>query len=155
MRKERIDPEVRNEKFISLMMEGEGLTAAGFKAGFSTPQRDAFKILLEKRAQDYAKRFVKAKCIIQGMPMAYEFMYRTMNDPRQDIRVRVVCAKEIMGYGGIVAPKGAKADEDQVIDVSKMKRDDLINYIFEARKILAENAKLIEQAPQPLESYME
>lgn len=152
--KENIEDIDRNKKFLTSVMGGESFRQAGLKAGFSTPERDAYKLVLDKRAQDYARRLTKAKCILQGMPQAYDYMYRTMMDPRKDDRLRIVCAREIMGYGGIVAPKGAKGDEDQAPDITKMKREDLIAYVEQARLMLAENARMIEQQPQAIEDYM-
>jgi hypothetical protein len=144
----------RSEKFIKNLMAGKDLRQAGLEAGYANPHRDAAKILLEKRAQDYAKRITKGKCILQGMPMAYDYLYRTMIDPRKDDRLRIVCAKEIIACGGLVPPRGAKAEEDAPNAPDKMNRNQLIAAIENAQKILAENAKLIEHTPQTLDSLM-
>lgn len=146
------------EIFIREIMRGHAIKAAAKKAGFTHPERDAYPLLLDRRIQSLVKRRTRARLLVEGAPQAYEFLLKSMHDESVDMRLRIVCAKEL--FAGGVPPLKAIEDETDPgdKDARQMTREELRAFIAEGEAELARRAKVVEPealpAPQGIEDLL-
>lgn len=131
----------KHQAFAYHLANGDSIEKAGKKAGFSTPTRDAMPAVMRADMQRFARARVQGKLILSGAPQAYEFLVRTMNDTRVDLKLRVHIALQLFAAAGHTPPKAADAGEKDPGDVRQMTREQLRDFIAQGERELAERAK--------------
>lgn len=157
---EIIDAKQKELIALDAIMRGDSLHKAGKKAGYKTPSRDLANIWFDQRAAQYCHRKTKGKMILQGAPAAYDFMFRTMQDERADMRLRVRCAEFILVTAGHVPPKATDSgllddDTKDAKDMTVKELDAMLARIQAIKEKRAENATIIDVTPAPAKQTIE
>lgn len=153
----------KQEKMIvalDCIMRGDSLNKAGKKAGFANGSRDLQNVFFDPRAAQYVHRKTKGKMILQGAPAAYDFMFKTMQDEKSDMRLRVRCAEFILTVAGHVPPKAQDSglgddDAKDAKDMSIKELDSMLSRIQQIKARRAESGQIIDVTPEPAKQGIE
>ena len=91
---------------------------------------------------------------LQGAPAAYDFMFKTMQDEKADVRIRVRCAEFILTTAGHVPPKASEnaLTDDETKDAKDMSIKELDSMLSRIQAIKAKRAEkptIIDVTPAP------
>lgn len=150
---EKALPSVRHEAFFEGVLAGKSLTKAAKDAGFTNPDRDAAPIIVAPQVRQYVRKRLRGRLEVEGAPAAYILLYNTMQDARQDIKLRVDIAKFLYSCAGYTPPKAQDAPPDQEKLPSEMTTEELRQFIEQGENELANRAKPIS-ASQGFDSLM-
>lgn len=137
----------RHQVFIEALMEGDGITKAGKKAGFTHPSRDAVPVIVAPIVQRIARKNMRGKLELEAAPMAYKVLMELMQDAGADKRLRADIAKYLHSTAGYTPPKAAEAPDDLNREKAphEMTSEELHKYIEDGERVLA--SRLVDVTP--------
>lgn len=136
----------RHEVFLENVLSGKTLKEAGMKAGFSTPERDAYPILAEMTTRNWFKKRVRGRAETEGLAVCYEYLISVVRDTTADRRIRVDAAKFVYSHH-MPAPKALEASPDSEKNPSEMSNEELRQFIEQSEAELANRATPIGSTP--------
>lgn len=130
----------KNKKFLELISEGFSKADAARMAGFSTPSRDAYPLLMTEEAAQYIKRRIQLRIRSEIVPEAMEIALSIMRNPKTSDRTRWSIIQTLLAYGAdIVAPKAGEGEDGKAPEA--MKSEELREFIAMAEGELARRVK--------------
>ncbi len=139
---------------VKSLIRGESIHKAMAISGIK--KQDIFdSVFFSPVALQYCHEKIRGKIVLQGTPAAYNFMFKAMQDPRVDMRIRMRCAEFFLNSGGQGAPKTQEmpfleAKDKQAREVSAKELDALLEQIKRMKAEREAAGQIIDVTPQPI-----
>lgn len=139
----------RHQDFLEHVLAGNPLDVAGKKAGFSSPQRDAYPVLNHPEVRKRFTKIVQGKAVTEGLVVCYNYFVELVRDTNRPDKIRLDAAKFLYAHH-MPGVKAEEAANTQDKSVSEMTREELHNAIQSIESELGARA----EPTQPIDSMI-
>lgn len=129
----------RSAVFLNEILEGKQLHIAAEKAGYSTPARDAYPLLLDEKVRKSFRKAIRGRAETEGLAVCYNYFIEVIRDTNNDKRLRLDAAKFLYGTH-MASQKALDSAPDEKKDIESMSTSELHDFIKDTEAELANRA---------------